>query len=57
MPIPARVATLGELDGYLQSLVDAGAVPRDVRAWVVVWAPADPDAIAIVSDFGALTGP
>lgn len=55
IPLPGSVATLSEASGYLQSLVDAGRLPGDVRAWVLAWVPDDPDAIATSSDFGALT--
>lgn len=55
VPIPEGLHSLDKTSRHLQSLVDAGRLPGDVRAWVLAWVPDDPDAIATSSDFGALT--
>lgn len=55
VPLPDEHAgSLAAAGGYVQSLVDAGRVPGDVRAWVLAWVPDDQESLATASDFGAL---
>lgn len=52
--LPAHIATLAEADAYLRGLLEQGRLPGEVPAWVIAWVPADAEALAQFSDFGAL---